>query len=190
MTKRHMDLFDDPAWPTTPTPPSAHRYPAALIPLMTCLIAAGGLLVSLIAPWYTIEGIASFPPDSKVLITGFVPGGWAWSILLFALACATLVVSALTVRLVTTRKIGPAELRTAPMALAGLATALLAVTLLEALARPPYGDGPPLTLDWGAPIGLITAVVSAAGAWWAVIVALRTHVEEQTSSAESLSSAL
>ena len=54
--------------------------------------------------------------------------------------------------------------------LVALALLLVIATVLEAHAKPPFGDGPPLRFSWGAVVGVAAATTSLIGACSAVIL--------------------
>jgi len=94
------------------------------------------------------------------------PGSQAFGYLMLALSSWTLVLASL--HWVVVRRLTEEPASNLVMWLAAgvalSAGALLLGIILEAHARPPFGDGPPLALDWGATVGVIAAGVSLVGA--------------------------
>ena len=52
-------------------------------------------------------------------------------------------------------------------------SSLPVLALLELFARPPYGDGPPLSFSWGAVVAVGAAFVAALAAWAPVVAYVR-----------------
>lgn len=135
------------------------------------------LAASTTLPWYGLSqptGLylnPSFDPLSSVLSPikpmGMSPGQQDWGLLIL-LTAVLVALLAMVGEIVTSRH--PQEVATRRNLIlteAIAATAMLAMVGLEVIARPPFGDGPALSLDWGGVVGIAAATGVAVAAWCA-----------------------
>lgn len=154
---RHVDLFDDPPWPTAlpPVEPVA-RSPRPW--LLASLAWLALFLGSMALPWFGGTWTPGWPPLSPRLDGGGLPGTRAWGILMVVLAGITIATASMA--FVSRR-------RAWVIASLVAGATLVAAIAPETLARVPDGDGPGLPADYGAWAGLAAAVL----AWLCVAVA-------------------
>jgi hypothetical protein len=165
-----VDLFDDPPWTTAPPP---RRCLSPLVALAVCILGSGGVAISTMLPWYQSgEASPGFSATSQYLTgSSLHPGMPAFGYLVLAMSCFFLVLASIDWVVVRWRAQPVANVvmwLTAGVAIS--AAALLLLVILEAHARPPWGDSPPLSSGWGAAVGLIASVTSLVGAAWALTV--------------------
>jgi hypothetical protein len=182
---RTVDLFDDPPWTDKPVVRSARRRSVADFALAACLLGALGVAASTVLPWYGLdENTATWVWNlqggrnalARALgISAFSPGSRFWGLLILGLSCVLAVVAGIaTILLQPKRRKSMWTSRLLVVGVAILALALIFAVVLEAHARPPLGDGPPLRFDWGAVIGFLAAAVSLIGAITALFVCTRS----------------
>jgi hypothetical protein len=166
---------------------SASRRPVAGFALAACMVGALGVAASTVLPWYGLGenfatwvwhlqgGRNAFGP--ALGISTFSPGARFWGLLILGLSCVLAVLAGIAIILFQ-RKQRTAIVRTrvVVVCVAILSLALIVAVVLEAQARPPLGDGPPLRFDWGAVIGFLAAAVSLIGAITALFVCTRPAV--------------
>lgn len=98
------------------------------------------------------------------------PGGqgWGYLILAWSLGVAAAAVIALLIALFAGVEGLGLSLLSLLVAAASIALAVMVELALS--ARPPYADGPPMILDWGAVIGFILALIASVTASWAFLI--------------------
>jgi hypothetical protein len=184
---RTVDLFDDPPWPDTPVVRSASRRSVADFALAACMVGSLGVAASTVLPWYGLDentatwvwnlqgGRNAFGP--ALGISALSPGAGFWGLLILGLSCVLAAAAGIAIILFQ-RKQGPAVGRSGLLivGVAILSVATIIAVVLEAHARPPLGDGPPLRFDWGAVVGFLAAAVSLIGAITALFVCTRSAV--------------
>ena len=176
-----VDLFDDPPW--TSSPPTADRHQgrrSAIAALGLCLLGGVGVAVSTTLPWFGLDeslgvGFLHLQDQMGALsrylqpaqFGSFTPGTQEWGFLILALSCgvATSAIMTIAMRLIGRRT--PFGLY---VVLAVVALLLAIACALDAHAKPPFGDGPPLRFSWGAVIGVAAAATSLIGACSALIL--------------------
>lgn len=145
------------------------------IGLQLCLLGAIVTAFSTTLPWFgfnEFNGIYVFNlSDSRSAISGmlspavgastFSPGTQDWGFLILALSSG-LVIAALLLSLLMLS--GRRASLVWSITLIAIAAALVVVAVLDAHARPPFGDSPPLRFSWGAVLGVAAGLVSLIGA--------------------------
>jgi len=135
--------------------------------------AAAGTALSLGFPWFEFWGAGnsrwdtwlSWSPLGLPVPHGgssLEPGTRSWGFLLLAVSCTTLALTLVATFLIfhyQRRETTVARLLVAFAAVTAVALPILEI--VEARARPPFGDGPPLTFAWGAVAGIAVATVTA-----------------------------
>jgi hypothetical protein len=187
---RTVDLFDDPPWTAKPVVPSASRRSVLDVALAGSMLGALGVAASTLLPWYGLyENTATWGATVWNLqggrdalapalgISAFSPGSRFWGLLILGLSCVLAALAGIAIILLQ-RKRRPATRRSRLLvvAVAILSLATIIAVVLEAHARPPLGDGPPLQFDWGAVVGFLAAAVSLIGAITALFVRRRSAV--------------
>ena len=145
-----------------------------------CLLGAVGVAISTTLPWFGLDdsmgvGFLRLQDEMSALSRylepaqgGSVsPGTPGWGFLILALSCGAVAVAIITVA-------GLLFGRRVPLGwyvlLTALALLLVVASLLDAHARPPLGDGPPLRFSWGAVVGVTAATTSLIGACFALLL--------------------
>jgi hypothetical protein len=184
---RTVDLFDDPPWTDKPVVPSASRRSVLDVALAACMLGALGVAASTVLPWYGLdENTATWVWNLQggrdalapaLGISAFSPGARFWGLLILGLSCVLVAVAGIAIILLQ-RKRRPATggSRLLVVGVAILSLAMIIAVVLEAHARPPLGDGPPLRFDWGAVVGFLAAAVSLIGASAALFAYMRSAV--------------
>jgi hypothetical protein len=168
---RPVDLFDDPPWDLVAD--EADPGPSPTIPLLICGLGSLGLVVTaLLLPWFGLWeagtgrwGLSqpvSATSDYLISSPAFTPGTQSWGFVMLGVAAAVSVLAVFTV--VGVQRHGDARAKVVGLVIAS--TVLLVLVILDAHARPPTEDVP-LRFDWGAVVGVVFAVLAAAGGWWA-----------------------
>jgi hypothetical protein len=179
-----IDLANDPPWDMSPSRTESVLDRLGWVPSVALLFlsaaTAFSVALSTFLPWYktAMPGSGRFRPTSRWLMpplggSAHAPGTTAWGHLLTAAALAVAVLAAIdagvTARTTTTRSAGPLARH---VMVTAAATILIVVVVLEVRARPPFGDGPPLWVDWGAVLGTAAAAACAATSWWALAASI------------------
>ena len=174
-----VDLFDDPPWTGPPPVAARHRPLSAVAALGVCLLGALGVAISTTLPWFGLDdsiGIGFLRLQSEMSALsrylepvqgGSVsPGTQGWGFLILALSCGAAWVAIITLAGLGIGRRVPVGLY---VLLTALALLLVVASVLDAHARPPLGDGPPLRFSWGAVVGVTAATMSLIGACLALL---------------------
>jgi hypothetical protein len=108
----------------------------------------------------------------------YSPGTYNWGYLILGVSCAVAALSGIAIIVVPHRK--ESRIKGAMPLLCVIVIAALTMVVLVALeahARPPFGDDPPLRFAWGAVVGVAAATLSLIGGCWALIVVTRSTTE-------------
>lgn len=166
----------EPRWTAHASAPLTSKSVSTLTTVSAC--SSFLLALSSALPWY---GLAipdnrpwpwnfqfAYSAASSWLSSGLAPGqqGMGMAVVIVAVIIAAFAVG---VR-ISFRRAPALDIRSPTLLLAGLATTVCVLCFLEASARPPLGDGPPLSLDYGGVFGMLAAVACAASSWCAVAV--------------------
>ena len=172
-----VDLFNDLPWDAVPE--SCHRRSASF-PLALGAIGSWGVVISIWLPWYGLPVASSWRFDmsnevnivSRRLVVSFMrPGSQSWGLAILGLSLSGVALALCALYLLKrARGLSTASRFYLTVGMSVVSTVLVLVTVLAALARPPYGDGPPLSFDWGAVVGMIAALLSAGGGLWACAI--------------------
>ena len=175
-----VDLFDDPPWTSSPAADRHQGRWSAIATLAVCLLGAVGVAIGTTLPWFGLDeslGVGflhlqdqmsalsrylqpaqfgSLSPGTQesgilhsgaLVRSGDVSHHYSWN------ACCRAKDPFRPVR-GCGRSCSPARY----------------ATVLEAHAKPPFGDGPPLRFSWGAVVGVAAATISLIGACSAVVL--------------------
>jgi hypothetical protein len=148
-----------------------------------CILGAIDVAISTALPWFGFDdnsahGFLGLKDEASALSpylasaqgNSFSPGTQDWGILILALSSFVAVVGVAMAAVYLIGRSPPFGLYI-PLVL--LAAPLAIACILDAHARPPFGDGPPLRFSWGAVIGVASAATSLAGACSALILRRR-----------------
>ena len=175
-----VDLFDDPPWTSSPAADRHQVRRWAFATLTLCLLGAVGVAISTTLPWFGLDeslgvgflrlqdqmsGLSRYLQPAQ--FGSFSPGTQAWGFLILALSCGVAMSAIITLGTDVVGRRTPFGLY---VVVAVLALLLVIATVLEAHAKPPFGDGPPLRFSWGAVVGVAAATTSLIGACSAVIL--------------------
>jgi hypothetical protein len=176
-----VDLFDDPPWTSSPAAADPHQgRRSAIAALGLCLLGAVGVAISTTLPWFGLDeslgvGFLRLQDQMSALsrylqpagFGSFSPGTQEWGFLILALSCGVAMSAIMTVAMPLIGRRTPFGLY---LVLAVLALLLVIASVLDAHAKPPFGDGPPLRFSWGAVVGVAAATTSLIGACSALIL--------------------
>ncbi len=178
--------IDDPVWQAGTPSPAAPRQPD---PTAALGVVAGGSLLLVAAlvwmPWFGLDqnsawwdlwptwtAVADIP--ASFASSAFSPGTQGFGVGLVWLAVATAVSAGVTVPLLRLCFRGRKGLAVVELSLvAALACAVLVQVIREMAATPPYGEGPDLTYDWGAVVGVSAASLAVLASAVALLIGLR-----------------
>lgn len=191
-TAAKLDLFDDPPWEASPESLNVARRPSPVFPLAMCALGSMGLAASTFLPWYGSDTVGSLSvwklsAETNALSTfllppagssSYSPGTYNWGYLILGLSCAVAVLAGIAILVLPLQS--ERNIRWSVPLLFGIVIAALTLVVLvalEARAKPPFGDGPPLRFDWGAVVGVLAVMLSLIGGCWALFVGARSSTE-------------
>lgn len=191
-TPAALDLFDDPPWEASPESRNVAGSPSPVFPLAMCALGSLGLAASTLLPWYGSDTVTSvsmwhLSEEASALSTfllpsvgssSYSPGTYHWGYLILGLSCAVAALSGIALIAVPHRK--ESKLKGAMPLLCMIVLAaltLVVLVVLEARAKPPFGDDPPLRFAWGAVVGVVAATLSLIGGCRALFVVTRSTTE-------------
>ena len=175
-----VDLFDDPPWTSSPAADRHQVRRWAFATLTLCLLGAVGVAISTTLPWFGLDeslgvgflrrqdqmsGLSRYLQPAQ--FGSFSPGTQAWGFLILALSGGVAMSAIITLGTDVVGRRTPFGLS---VVVAVLTLLLVIAAVLEAHAKPPFGDGPPLRFSWGAVVGVAAATTSLIGACSAVIL--------------------
>jgi hypothetical protein len=154
-----------------------------VVALVACAFVSAGCGVAAITlPWFALPQPTSGLPWSSFISTSnalsvdpfgssdLAPGTQSWGYLLVVWSAVVvgLAVVAISACVRSTRRKLPAPARLL-LCVVAAALVLVALGISEITAKIPFGDGPPLTYDFGAVLGVVLAVLSLISAFvaWA-----------------------
>lgn len=136
--------------------------------------------ISTTLPWFGLDenvgvGFLRLQDQSSALspylqppqVGSLSPGTREWGFLILALSSGVALLAIVTIAMHLNGRRAPSGLF---VVLAVLALLLALACVLDAHAKPPWGDGPPLRFSWGAVVGVAAATTSLIGACSALIL--------------------
>jgi hypothetical protein len=182
--QRGVDLFDDPPWTDSPDVSDRDLRPRWMVAALgLCIFGAIDVAISTALPWFgfddnTAHGFLGLTDEASAVSQYLVsspghslsPGTQGWGFLILTLSSLLTVVGSATFAAYLIGRSPPVGLYVFLLALGAV---LFIACILDAHARPPFGDGPPLRFSWGAVVGVISATAALVGTCLALIIGRR-----------------